>query len=1162
MRQAASRGGASADTRVFVNNQNTRVATVTLPNVPKRPENAGEGVTIDDSDEEKIVESCDKNTYHKLKKLGESSPAQEIHPRLESVYHRVMRRLQYRANYGVPNAAPLAVRLGLVDGKGAHTNGKSEFDQEDTGKSLSTASPPTQHVTEIQPTSKRKTPTSSVGERLILSAASKSEDGDEGEMLARQPCPKTLCLVVEEVTNTIMEKLKVARVGSIKSCLCQVFECRSMLDRLLKEIPSYSQFQGDGERLLTPMRLQELYQEFRNQPAVLPNACYIRDPTSGRVLACTGDVCVVGNNPAVPGVSGVASTTEATEQPKVMLPDVGPPSGTVPLAGTWVGSAARKLPQSARSSAAPLPESYGKSSRVIQKTVIPGGGHKPNNSNVSSGGGYGKVPSVSPRCAEADDFSWPEGVRHSCNVTGDDRLSEVSPSTSMSRCQCGTKHDIRCPKQWTAGKQGELSEVARRHWVTQRVSVGTVTDENSGTTVTYEKYEELLSYVESLHVEIEEKKHDIAVLQGKLDEELAYTSRKKKVVEYLRDTLYKECSALRAQLSLEQQKQLKYQAIIKERQMQLQGTPGQGGVPYGHAMTNTHSSDRRTASSLSRWESVRPMSSGLPRSGAMESTRIPNGSTNDAPHRLKRFGSPVCKRGVISEEREDALSFDEPLPECGGSSGALKNFCSGQSRQVSGNKVGNVARGTLSVDCVAIQSLLDLVLLAVENDEVLPAGTSKARNVNLENIAKVMVADPVTADRKALKEFQLVQRKMKESYIQNRNEMVVELNDKEKELTRLRNAADKVYVEKFLKDQIRELKESYRHVRRSVTKIMDELWRYLYQAMDNVLNRATVVDSSLRDNDRLYSSYSALQDVITAASSLIGPMLTTEYAHGYHPWPLKLRNTNEPFRTMLRARYGEERLGSICEEVAAMNELYVAAHHYVTRKHAVPQLKRPAVGSALRKLCALMVLNTEASTELWQQVRDKYNREKKLQRHIALLNFSLINLMHRQRLLGERSAAALQEAGMDMKLMDLPVQRRVNKIAEEVYRITVERTAARRQRLDNARDVYRIWKATQINIYEGYGTPALPPRLTLISYGSHGTAGKKAFNPFPVGSAAGDNHLQNRDGGSPRRESSALGISDTTLDVAASPSNSPVSAGATPRTSECHIINRMGQKGG
>lgn len=135
-----------------------------------------------------------------------------------------------------------------------------------------------------------------------------ADDGEDDSILAEQVCPATLRLVVQHVRATLQRKMILAEWGSMRDCLCAVFECRALLDRMLKEMPNYLHFRESvlqvketaypsgaaatraettdkHELAQIHTRLQQCYRTFRKQPVVLPPAHYVEDSTTGAVRA-------------------------------------------------------------------------------------------------------------------------------------------------------------------------------------------------------------------------------------------------------------------------------------------------------------------------------------------------------------------------------------------------------------------------------------------------------------------------------------------------------------------------------------------------------------------------------------------------------------------------------------------------------------------------------------------------------------------------------------------------------------------------------------------------------------------------------------------------------------------------------------------------------------
>ncbi|KAH8611561.1 hypothetical protein ERJ75_000998600 [Trypanosoma vivax] len=1080
------------DSHTFVNNQNTRVATVSLPSFSPRDAHLKRNNEKDECEDEEGQVHSD-NVYLQLKRQQAGIGKGNVHPQLETIYNRIMRKLQRRANYDDVGAPPLATQLG-VDLMSATSRGSEKVEIQSDAPACSTRSISSMAAPSESCPSPRQFPHPPLAKNIIKPDSLKDENGvDDAVLLSVQPCPKTLRLVVEAITKIVTEKLRIAEIGSIKGCLCQVFECRALLDRLLKEIPNYAHFQGEGERLITPMQLQELYQEFRKRPIVMPNVCYVRDSTSGRVTTYSGDACVMATTQPLPVVSDsshpLAAQTQRQED-KVHEPtaSIGPNAQCAPVSGTWVGSGARKsvLPNSPIT----IPASYGKTTRKRREGNVPS--YLASKKQVSPSSPK-IAPSTAAEVVAQSSVSEESAMRPTATSSVsdvehvDDHLADKEPEVSSKRAQARNH------------PQKSRTATERCYESTQRVSVGVLTDVNSTSIVLLENHRRVVKYAESLEVQIEELKKEIKKLKEELSEEEDYTSRKRKVVQYLRETLYKECNVLRSHLSYTQQKQIHLQALAREQQMQMQQMLQHSVPPAAQQPHNVHGGGERKhvlASPLKNSKSDTPRFPSIhqPRGVVSESPLACGSNGNDGPRRGQGTTTFTARSNATDDREEMDISSITPTATSAISvavGGPNSSNCNASHTLLPRSSAPALAAAAaacnqVTIDCTAVQSILDLVLLAVENDQTFPVSASMVKKVNLDIISNAMIDDPHANEKKLRRDFEARERQMKENYTRSRMQLANTINIKNQEIKLLKMACDTEYLEKHLRDHVEDLRTELRRTCSLVKEDLKELWRFVQTTIASIQNRARVVDTTLRDNHILYSSYSALRDIVYSASSLLLPMLTLEYTRGYHPWPLKLRNTVDPFASMLRMRYGNSHSISVREEANALSNVYVAVHQFVVHTHNVPQLRRPMVGSTLRSLCSMLVLNQATTSEVWKQVRDKYLCERQLERHISLLNFSILLLMYKQRVLTERSAAALHEAGLDMQLVGLPVQKRINALAELLQKAIGERAQVRKQRSDNARDVYRIWKTTQIDIHEGHAPPAMPARLTLANFGRDG----------------------------------------------------------------------------
>ncbi|KEG09921.1 hypothetical protein DQ04_04441030 [Trypanosoma grayi] len=1032
-------GDEEEEQRVFVNNQNTRTATVTIPTSPmRRSQVRAKGGAYAElkrgAQRANTGDGCNVKVATKSSIKGSGGIRRsEVHPQLEDVYQRVMRRLQAQANYEEIGLPSLAVQFGIVDASpDERSRDRNEWDMEDNRTSERSAS--SGATVARGGSAKRRGPQLP---RVVHST--KAEHDDDTLFLSQQPCPKTLRLVLEQVTATVAEKLRIADTGSLKNCLRFVFESRTLLDRLLKEIPTYSHFQGEGERLPTAMQLQELYQEFRRQPVVLPSATYARDTANGRVVACVGDE---RNGP--PNAAELAGGAEGSQPPLPLPAVLQQQQQQVPKAQVSIQGASGQaqgpfaplettsrfgIPEPPKSVAlpggiaVPIPATYAKSTRSRQ-----GGGGKPHQAGSSVATSF----HVSPASTEASFRSRADGRGPSHDKIAETARLDDAASMGGGAASLQATHRAASERCCRA---------------TQEVAVGVLTEINNATVVSRDEHNALRAYAEKLEVEIEERKQEARELVEQLEEERAYTSQKRKVVQYLRQTLYKECSVLRSQLSAAQQKQIQYQSVIKEQQQTL-----------SHAAY----ADARSGASVSAYESPRYPNSSVMRPNTYESS-VTMMSLTPGLHSHRRMNPNASvfgftRNSLHAEEHED-----------------------GNTSTVGGG-AGNGAATPIqrvSVDISAINSLLDLVLLAVENDQMLPNNVSKAKNANMTIIASAMTDDPHARQLKMKNEFEERQRQMKQSYTLSRVQTSNLLAVKDQQIECLKSSSEIQFLSEYWKEKAGVLRQELRRIRNAVQEELNNLKLFVLKTMSSIANHARVVDTTLRDNHSLHNTQSTLRDIISSARTLVVPMLTTEYARGYHPWPIKLRNTMDPFAHMVQARYGEGQLLAVREEMNALSDIYVAVHQYVMRSQATPQLKRPMPGRTLQRLCALLALNRATTSDVWLQIREKYTQERELQRRIAELNMSVVMLIFRQRIMTERSADAMQEAGMDPRLIGLPAQRTINMIAEQLHKVVAERAVLRKQRQDNARDVYRIWKSKQIDIYENYPPPTVPPRLVL-----------------------------------------------------------------------------------
>lgn len=123
-------------------------------------------------------------------------------------------------------------------------------------------------------------------ERMTEGERMRAEDlAKEESRFGEDPSPGTLRVLVDSVKSSVNQKLELATMTSVKQTMKLVFECRTLLDKLLKDIPLHGNFvELDQSNRPNPTKLKELYNEFKQAPIVLPTARYAPDETTGRLL--------------------------------------------------------------------------------------------------------------------------------------------------------------------------------------------------------------------------------------------------------------------------------------------------------------------------------------------------------------------------------------------------------------------------------------------------------------------------------------------------------------------------------------------------------------------------------------------------------------------------------------------------------------------------------------------------------------------------------------------------------------------------------------------------------------------------------------------------------------------------------------------------------------
>ncbi|KPI88658.1 hypothetical protein ABL78_2262 [Leptomonas seymouri] len=1189
-----------ASPRVNVNNMNTPHATVTLPERPTNKrvlmrgykgnsEPMGASYTgshvlpdkdaLASSQAPTFMEGGDTHARSGMSQNLELSTARgdAVHPNLQEIYNRIMRRLQRQMNYAELSHATLAEQYGVdlelqfeeeeavaaaentqkESGErgrrpaGAYTTSQpatptssqtsparadSESDALVEESRLTSRSPSTyasrlwprgssinnSNLNEVtgamEPLAKqskganrgaaggpsrllqfkqRPLPatgsiTSAFGDANTTSGG-RSYAAVEREM-AEQPCPRPLRLVVQHVLDTLQKKLTLAENGSLRDCIIFSFESRALLDRLLKEIPLYTQYtaysgapgsNGGVSSVAVQQAVSGVYQKLRKLPQLLPRGEYVEDAATGAIRAelMGNGTDYGGGNSGARGAGGALSSAVVVTH----LPDV----NALPITASNIGNintANYSLSGHSQLPEVPLPAGYGKSSRLVASAAL---NDAASPSERGRDADYGNDGST----AALGGFLRPQrSFRHAVLR---DHLSSANDSVSLGAAE--TFGDV-C--ELTASGYGEnrmgssftrrgnsrngrvlqlAAEAAAAHRATQLVSVGTITEENSVTTVPQSEYISLQQRMDELRGQLADAQQHRSALAEQLCEEEQYTNQKKRIVQYLRETLVRECNMLR---------------------MQLHHANTTSSSPFLATGKGTHS-QRATAIASTALHKENSTVGGLNastqshvRPSRLLSSAVSVSSTTAGPLMSPKTKSSYDRTNCSGSLGSIHGGNSNTVPSTsGGGSRWSNNRASPKFRHTDGGSsrnspsgpplVANTRSDAIQVEVDAVHSLIDLALLAVEEEAVLPPhatqqlqsghGDKDVLRRGFHKNAKQQL-DDLRVD------FEGRQHALKTALLQQTAEHNYVVAEQQAEMERLRSLTDLTRVRAILQESVSEIRAELSRVRMQVGEQLHFFKAVLQNTGQSLLHRAALVDSTMSDNVTLSLTLNATRELIESANSLFLPMLTHEYECGYHPWPLKMRNTRDPLSHLVQLRFGSSEVVRLRDSLNEFGKLYVAIHQYVMEHAVVPDSTRPATGRPLEYLSAALALNPMSYTDTVFAARRCHDVECQLRKKLARLQSRILWNAYLQRVYVERSFAALIEAGIDPRVTMLPAARRIDLLAQQRGDMLQARVKMQRERSENAKELYRLWREKEIDIMEGYPTPQTQRnQLTLLN---------------------------------------------------------------------------------
>lgn len=949
-------------------------------------------------------------------------------------------------------------------------------------------------------------------------------DADVEREIAEEPCPRPLRLVVQHVIDTLEKKMTLAESGSLRDCIVFSFESRALLDRLLREIPLYTQYTafenkgGTGSNGVT-QAVSGVYQQLRKRPVLLPRGEYVEDAATGAIRAELVSDTNGGFNHSHEDVSS-SFAAAATHLPSI---NVLPTPSLIPCASNadYNGDAqTTPLPEVV------LPVGYGKSSRLTASAARNNANHNASPLSANSrSNAFGVRGGSATTTGGGSDCGGPLQHQNSFHYSIlRDHLSAANASVPLAADSHGDVSEFtpsecaeRQPRHHGGGGSAGEANVpftaeaaaatAAAHRATQLVSVGTITEENGVTTVPEAEYAALKQQMQELQTQLADAQQHRSALAEQLCEEAQYTDQKKRIIQYLRETLVRECNMLRTQLR------------------------HAAGATAAAAATTTTTTASPAPGKSCLYTSRSALGSGVSNAVFFKEASTALGGLNASTHSYARMhkqsngaarAAPTLMGTPTLQQQQQPLpkiTFDHPdeseslgsvyggnygvtMSGAGDGGGGGRPFPQPHHSGVGNNNNNNLSIGggihgslgfSTSVWKVeAVESLLDLALLAVEDEAVLPPnaaqqlqsghGDKELLRSGFRKNAKQQL-DELRVD------FEEREQALKKALLQQTAEHNYVVAELQAEVKRLRALTDTTYVRNTLQAGVSQIRAELTRVRMHVAEQLHFFRAVLHSSGQGLLHRAALVDSTMSDNVALTSTLNALKESIESANTLFLPMLTREYECGYHPWPLKERNTRDPLGHIVQLRFGSAEVVRLRDSLTEFGRLYVAVHQYVMGHAVLPESARPTTGRPLEQLCAALALNPTSHTDVVFAARRCHDVEGQLRRKLARLQSRILWNAYQQRTYRERSMAALTEAGIDPRVTTLPVARCIDVLAQERGDLLQARVKVQRERSENAKELYRLWREKGIDIMEGYPTPQTQRnRLALLSSSSSSAA--------------------------------------------------------------------------
>lgn len=930
------------------------------------------------------------------------------------------------------------------------------------------------------------------------------------------PCPSTLRFAIDFCRSSINDKLMLASTGNMKDAMRAVFHCRALLDKMLKEVPTFSEFTEGGVAPTRPIAqtrsgdtsyssgrpLNRSGAQPTKSPTVVANANGFGLPT--KVAQEAQSYLNEFRTEAIPFLeAGFTEDITSGKVTAVMMGERGFESGLLHQDSTMANLA------SPMASTSTFTGDEKKPIHKVPATLVPAPPQQPQQQQQQ-------------HTLTDKNLSW--------------RLRTAGLLVGL-------------PTNTTKEEQRVMSFITQQ---TEKTAQYTQTDTSLRDMVSVELHREALQTIDVLKGTIHEQTRLMRSIQDQLELSQAALYSRSSVISHLRSTLLRECTHLRRELI----------RLGGGDVTDRIGFFGGGTVLHPDASGTLKRTDTQASGgSTSRFsKSASPSHMSAPANTTLgqvmldgsqspvddenlmrkDSGSSPRGSASVVMATNSHQGKPpqhpsvtspsVINGGVVLMPSSPKGSVEIPHSITGGGRQHIVSISSscGDPQPLTPEQRPDTLAATFS--------LLDTVLLAIESGKVLNEdfcvvspledyrnNTGDALSTALPSTYDGRSLNAVTSERtrlplslvpstplqgatredapadgrmvdnahmQAIKLYDHLNERNKEwkaSFLRMQASFQLALRRKDREIKMIKARTD---LDKLRSDVFAEItlaKEDMMNIRSGISDALEVLRDEFGRFMSQTEILLSTLGKEVKESRAAVTYHKAALDLPRAMCEIIQPMIYSEFAVGVHPtWNCAEQQNSDPLWTHMLHAHGADAAHDLRTDIQRAQQLLLYLQRYVSQSHAMPHVNRPVTGAPLNKLASLLIISQSCSNDLAVKIREVVEMDYYHSQQMARFSFRLKAVTFYQQVLTLRARNALLKGGINPDAAPLPVRHKVARIGEKATSLRNLRQAVTKARLDNARKLWRLWQESGIDIWHGQAVrPLRDPLLAHQSLQRH-----------------------------------------------------------------------------